>query len=52
MTKAKPLTANQQYQMILECRSSGLSDYQWCMEHGIKRGTFYNWVVRAMKRLL
>ena len=50
MTKAKPLTANQQYQMILECRSSGLSDYQWCMEHGIKPGTFYNWVRRLRKK--
>lgn len=27
----------------MECRSSGLTDYQWCLEHDIKPGTFYNW---------
>jgi transposase-like protein len=34
----------------MECRSSGLTDYQWCMERGIKPGTFYNWVKRLRKR--
>ena len=37
-------TADEQYRLIMECRSSGLSDFQWCNEHGIKPGTFYNWV--------
>ena len=27
----------------MECRKSGLSDYQWCKQKGIKPGTFYNW---------
>ena len=27
--------ANQQYKLIEECRSSGLTDYQWCREYGI-----------------
>jgi transposase-like protein len=26
-----------------------MSDYQWCMERGIKPGTFYNWVKRIRK---
>lgn len=44
--RAHSVPAEQQYQLIMECRSSGLTDYQWCMEHGIKPGTFYNWVKR------
>lgn len=43
-------TANEQYQQILECRNSGLSDYQWCTEHDINPGTFYNWVKRLRKK--
>lgn len=43
-------TADEQYQLIMECRSSGLSDYQWCMEHDINPGTFYNWVSRLRKK--
>lgn len=34
----------------MECRSSGLSDYQWCTEHNINPGTFYNWVKRLRKK--
>lgn len=34
----------------MECRSSGLSDYQWCTEHNIHPGTFYNWVKRLKKK--
>ena len=40
----------EQYQLIMECRSSGLSDYQWCTEHNINPGTFYNWVKRLRKK--
>ena len=43
-------TANEQYQLIMECRNSGLSDYQWCTEHDINPGTFYNWVKRLRKK--
>ena len=43
-------TADEQYRLIMECRSSGLSDFQWCNEHGIKPGTFYNWVKRLRKK--
>ena len=49
-TLAKRTNAEEQYQLILECRSSGLSDYQWCTEHGINPGTFYNWVKRLRKK--
>lgn len=42
--------ADQQYHLIMECRSSGLSDYQWCKENNIQPGTFYNWVSRLRKK--
>lgn len=38
--------AEEQYRLIMECRSSGLSDQQWCLQHDINPGTFYNWVKR------
>ena len=48
--KTQRRTADEQYQLIMECRSSGLSDYQWCTEHNINSGTFYNWVKRLRKK--
>lgn len=47
--RANPISREAQYKLIMECRSSGLSDCQWCIEHGIKPGTFYNWVKRLRK---
>jgi len=44
--RAKPVPPDEQYRLIMECRSSGMTDCQWCMEHDIKPGTFYNWVKR------
>lgn len=40
----------QRYQMIMECRSSGLTDYQWCKNHDIRPGTFYSWVNHLRKK--
>ena len=48
--RAKAVTANEQYRLIMECRASGLTDYQWCIEHDIKPGTFYNWVKRLRQK--
>ena len=48
--KTQRRTADEQYQLIMECRSSGLSDYQWSTEHNINPGTFYNWVKRLRKK--
>ena len=47
--RAQRKNREEQYQLILKCRQSGLSDYAWCQEHGIKVGTFYNWVKRLRK---
>ena len=44
--RAKAVTADEQYRLITECRASGMTDYQWCIAHNIKPGTFYNWVKR------
>jgi len=38
-----------QINLIMECRQSGLSDYQWCEQNGIYPGTFYNWVSKLKK---
>lgn len=47
--KAKRVSREEQLKLIMECRSSGLSDYQWCESHGIHSGTFYNWVSKLRK---
>ncbi len=48
--RAKRRTEQEQYDIIMECRQSGLSDHQWCLEHDINPGTFYNWVRRFRKQ--
>ena len=47
--RAKRRMEQEQYDMIMECRQSGLSDHQCCLEHDINPGTFYNWVHRFRK---
>ena len=39
----------EQIKLIMECRRSGLSDYQWCKTKDINPGTFYNWVSKLRK---
>ncbi len=41
--------AEEQSRLIMECRKSGLSDHQWCLNNDINPGTFYNWVSRLRK---
>ena len=36
----KNLTPEERYELVLECRSSGLTDHQWLEEHGIPKSTF------------
>ena len=47
--KAKRVGREDQLKLIMECRASGLSDYQWCENQGIHPGTFYNWVSKLKK---
>ena len=37
-------TIEEQYDLILECRKSGLSDRDWCFSKGIPQSTFYLWL--------
>ena len=48
--RAKRRTEQEQYEIMMECRQSGLSDHQWCLENDINPGTFYNWVRRFRER--
>lgn len=44
--KTNRLSYAERYRLICECKASGLTDAQWCIEHGIKPSTFYNWYSR------
>ena len=48
--RAKRISSDEQFRLIMECRQSGLSDYQWCKASDINPGTFYNWISRLRKR--
>ena len=47
--RTKYRSREEQMHLILECRTSGLSDYQWCEQNGINKSSFYNWVNRLRK---
>lgn len=36
--------------LIQECRTSGMSDKQWCEIHNIPMSTFYNTITRLRKK--
>lgn len=38
------LTPEERFDLILECRNSGLTDYQWCKQKGISTNTLYRWI--------
>lgn len=40
----------EQIRLINECRTSGLSDVEWCSQHDIAVSTFYNWITRCRKK--
>ena len=44
MAKRKFLSAQERYDLVMECRKSGLSDSAWCKQKGIPQSTFYHWV--------
>lgn len=49
MINTQSLTQEERFELVMECRSSGLSNYQWCQKNGIRPGTFYNWIARFRK---
>ena len=48
--RATRIPADEQFRLIMECRASGLTDYEWCLQNDIKPGTFYNWVKRLRQK--
>lgn len=48
--KATRIPADEQYRLIMECRASGFTDHEWCLQNDIKPGTFYNWVRRLRQK--
>ena len=38
------LTPEERFNLISECRNSGLTDYQWCKQKGISTNTLYRWI--------
>lgn len=48
--RATPIPADKQFKLIMECRASGLTDHEWCLQHDINPGTFYNWVKRLRQK--
>ncbi len=50
MGRNSKTSAAQQLKLVMECRRSGKTDAQWCIENGIRPATFYNWVSRLRKR--
>ena len=43
-------TDEELFDLITECRTSGVSDFQWCKEHGIKNSTFYAWIKKLRNK--
>ena len=42
----KRLDYDKIYELVMQCRKSGLSDRQWCLDNDIVPSTFYYWVSR------
>lgn len=47
---SKRVCKDDQIRLIMECRQSGLSDYQWCEQNSVYPGNFYNWVSKLRKQ--
>ena len=39
----KRLDYDKIYELVMQCRKSGLSDRQWCLDNDIVPSTFYYW---------
>lgn len=46
----KNLTPDERFELVMECRRSGLTDHQWLEEHGISKSTFYYWISQFRKK--
>ena len=48
-TRKSRVPKAEQLKLINECRTSGMTDIDWCREHGIAVSTFYYWVKQLRK---
>lgn len=48
--RAARKTSEEQYQLVMECRRSGMADCDWCRKNGINPETFYTWIRRLRKK--
>lgn len=46
----KTLDYDKVFELVMQCRKSGLSDRQWCIDHDIIPSTFYYWVRKLQER--
>ena len=46
----KKIAVEARLPLILECRTSGLSDRAWCLKNGINPDTFRWWVTELKKK--
>ena len=37
-------TIDEQFELVIQCRKSGMSDRDWCLTKGISQSTFYFWL--------
>ena len=48
--RRKRTSPQEQLRLIQACRQSGLTDFDWCQEHGIPPVTFYGWIHRLKQK--
>lgn len=46
----KRLDYDKIYELVMQCRQSGLSDRQWCLDNNIVPSTFYYWIRKLQQR--
>jgi len=44
--RERPRTTREWLALITQCRSSGLTDKEWCEQYGVNMSTFYNAINR------
>ena len=45
-------TKEEQLRLIEEYRASGLTDTEWCLQHGIRPKTFYTWIYMITSKVV
>ena len=49
--RERPRTTREWLALITQCRSSDLTDKEWCEQYGVNMSTFYNAINRLRKML-